>query len=88
MSTEYPVVLIEWEDAFATGPGVQPNDPGLLEEHRQVSVGHLIRRTRRHYVLAQSLVVSPYDPQSVLARDTLTLPRGVVRRFMRLKEDA
>lgn len=75
----YPVRIV-WDDAFDLGPGLWVNvDEQKLRRTRVVSVALLLRKTKRHVVIAHS---QESDGET---RGTFLIPRACVRSIRRLR---
>ena len=74
----YPLVEVKWEDAWSSGSHRDPDDKFLTEPAVTTSVGFLLKRKPR-LVLAQSMT------QAQRVYDTLTIPKGCVKKIKRLK---
>lgn len=56
----YPVVIVEWDDAHASHDDISPEDAVHVEPYRTISVGFLIARNEHGVVLGYDL--HPNDP--------------------------
>jgi len=81
MTKKYPVVIVEWEDAFVTG-GIKPVEDGEANEPCvRHSVGFLVKRGPR------LIIVQTETGAFSTIQDTLSIPKSLVRKLTRLKED-
>lgn len=80
MTKKYPVVLVEWEDAWSTTDKVEIGLRRLHEPLMRRAAGFQIG-SRPKLLIAQSL----YDGK--FAQDVLVIPHAMIRKVTRLKED-
>lgn len=73
--TKYPLVHVEWEDAYSTGVGWQDKeDLKRLYDNKNCiihSIGFLIENNKKYIILA-----SQYDSQDTLYGRTIRIPRS------------
>ena len=77
---KYPLVEIEWEDAYSTGSRQEKDNPLITGAYLRSSVGYLLQR-RPRIVLAMTI------DDGKFVQDTITIPSKTVRKLTRLKED-
>jgi len=80
MTKKYPVVIVEWEDAWGTDQAANTDDLELRTPLIRRSAGYLIRK-RPQMILAITL-----DGKRRL-QNILAIPPKMVRKVTRLKED-
>ena len=79
MTKKYPLVLVEWDDAWSTSDKTQTDNRKLDEPMIRRSIGFEIRR-RPRVIIAQTI-------DDKLGCEILSIPRSQVRKITRLKED-
>lgn len=75
---KYPLAVVEWEDAaheFGWQEGVIPEPKTVIVR----SVGYVIKRTKKHILLAQSIAEDNHA-------QTLQIPKGMVIKVKNIKE--
>ena len=78
----HPMVEVVWHDAHSDGGGwKQPTEAlrDVAEPYVVRSVGFLLKANKREVVVAQSRT-----DRAGYVTDTMTIPRGMVRRVRRL----
>ena len=73
-----PLLFVAWDDATSASGWCDPTIRGK-QSIGIVSVGWLLRKTKRELTIAQSISTNGR------AGDVLTLPRGMIRHVRRLR---
>ena len=81
---KYPLVCVEWDDAYVTTQWVDPEE--LEETHAwTLTVGWLLSDTSTQLVLTAAIASPDSDVSNHMAA-RITLPRGMVRSIRVLRE--
>lgn len=77
---KYDLVQIRWDDAECDSGWDKAQDP---KEALVLSVGYLVKKTRKHYVLAGSITTGEHN-----TNQRIQIPKGMVKEVVVIKEKA